>query len=102
MTFTDSVAATNRRVNHTHCVYARAQGGHADSATSVSRPTRTIWLRRLGGAAALGDIASSLFREILFRGIRWRRRWSSGDPPAVLDGNQLRGHRQQIGKSAAL
>jgi hypothetical protein len=42
----------------------------------------------------------------------WGRRWSSGAAaasssrsprlPAALDSNQLRGHRQQIGKSAAL
>ena len=79
----------------------RARGGHANSAPSVSRPTRAIWLSRLGGAAALGDVVISFSRNP-FAAIGANddddaaRRASSGRF------SQLRGHRQQIEKSPAL
>ena len=56
---TMELGRSGRRVNRVRCPLARARGGHADSATSVSRPTRAKWLSRLGGAAALGDVANS-------------------------------------------
>ena len=49
-------------------VVTRARG--ADTPSSVSRPTRAIWLRRLGGAAAAG-CRPFLFREFFVRKFRF-------------------------------
>jgi hypothetical protein len=109
--------------------YTHAREGRADTSESASSATR--W-RRLGGAAVLAtgaDVADFVlvisvrgerwscaaaadrrrrfFLVISVRGERWssgdRRRWCGRAAPGELSAvQQLRGHRQQIGKSAAL
>ena len=75
---------------------------------SAGRPA-PYWLSRLGGAAALGDVAISFSRNP-FAAIGANdddddaaaAAPAANDGARALDNNQLRGHRQKIGKSAAL
>ncbi len=59
--------------------YTRAREADTPVPRSVSRPTRAIWLSRLGGPAALGDVAISFSRNpfaamMMMRPPRRRRR----------------------------
>ena len=89
---------------------ASASGGDGGVAGSLSEVQR-----RTGSSTAIAKFCSTDGSPYArARGARrFQRRWSSGGrgerddddaaaAPAALDSNQLRGHRQQIGKSAAL
>ncbi len=57
------------RVNR-NSLPSRAREAGADTPSSVSGPTRAVWLSRLTGAAALGGVAIS-FSRILVRRFRF-------------------------------
>jgi hypothetical protein len=97
-------AALTLNVDHICCPHAHAKRAPARRAWSAARPARAA----CAALRLLTDVADSI---LVISGSG--RRWSSGDrgerddddaaaAPAALARNQLRGHRQQIGKSAAL
>ena len=104
------VASTNR------AVVTRAREAAPIPATSASRPTCLTCSGRLGGAAAAGRRRQFFLAELLLadsaaddgaRAIgadadRLRLVGAAAMVPAPIERSQLPGHRQQIGKSAAL
>ena len=102
-------------VNHLSAAPTRAREAAPIPVSSERRPTCS---GRLGGAAAAGRRRQFLFSEIVVGRFRFGATMELGRSgrrdddaaaaapaamvPAPIERSQLRGHRQQIGKSAAL
>ena len=97
-------------------VVTRAREAAPISASSASRPTCLTCSGRLGGAAAAGRRRHLFLAELLLADLaaddgaraigadadRLRLVGAAAMVPAPIERREVRGHRQQIGKSAAL
>ncbi len=92
------------RVNLTLCPHARARGTRRFQRALRQTDRRLRLKRNADRPARAGCWSTSPFSGLLLADSGSGRRWSSPAPADIIDRplREPRGHRQQIGKSAAL